>query len=329
MPASAFTTNHKTGRTTVVCEYFTDKNGNIVGVNTAASTSAGDNAVENKVTRTKKGCGVNVNSERQKKKIRVSVARISYVDFFGRTATVTKVSGADGGGGVSIVAAPPGGGGSGRGRGHGGAAAGGGGNGGRPSVRPLQTLTTVNYQLAPQYPHIYDPAEVLALRSPSQRRILADPVLSMLFRVHPFGGGLVSIFANVASNAFVGLGVTVLPGGRVSTKAVLEFYCIVAGSVMGNARVTDHAFVHSRARIQDHATIGDMAWVDQDVWIGGKVTVGGTMNIITDSTGHIQIGGFGNIVGAFDIVGGGKLMTGSHAYMTVRQIEDLIRSTLP
>jgi carbonic anhydrase/acetyltransferase-like protein (isoleucine patch superfamily) len=196
----------------------------------------------------------------------------------------------------------------------------------RPRVFPIQTMLNKVYQVAPQLPALLTPAAIAAARTPSQRAILAHPVFSQLVHEHTFGGGLVFNGASVAMNAFVGVSNIVLPGARIGNKAIAEYQAIIAGGVYGNGVVTDKAFVHSGARVQDNARVGDEAFIDQRTWIGGKITVGGRMNLVTDDSGHLILGGFGNLVGAFDIIGAGKLMLGSHAYMKQRQIAELISS---
>lgn len=196
----------------------------------------------------------------------------------------------------------------------------------RPSVFPYVTMSNPIAQVAPQLPVLLTQAAINAARTPAQRAILAHPVFSQFVREHPLGRGLVFRGANVGINTFVGVSTIVLPGARMSNKAIAEYQAIVAGGVYGNGVVTDEAFVHSGARVQDNARVGDEAFIDQRTWIGGKVTVGGRMNIVTNDSGHMILGGFGNFVGAFDIVGTGKLFTGSHAYMKARQIGDLISS---
>jgi carbonic anhydrase/acetyltransferase-like protein (isoleucine patch superfamily) len=209
------------------------------------------------------------------------------------------------------------------------------GNGGgkykgpRAGVTAVPTIRAAHYQVTPQDPALLTQAEIDRARTPAQQAILAHPVFSSLFRIHPNGGGLVSIHANVGLNTFVGVSAIVLPGARLSNKAVIEREAVVAGIVSGYGVVTDRAFVHSRARIQDNARIGFDAFIDQRTWIGGKVVVGGAMNIVTDTTGHMILGGFGHFVGNFDLVGAGKLVTGDHAYVTARQIRDLVASCTP
>lgn len=202
----------------------------------------------------------------------------------------------------------------------------GGGGGGRGVVRPILTRDNVHAQIAPHLPAILGARNIWAARTPEQRALLSHPVWSRLVRVHPNGGGLVFVGANIPPNMFVGLCNWALPGSRGSNKATLMYNAILAGSLYGYGVLSGHAFAHTGSRIQDHAVVGEDAFIDQWTWIGGKITVGGSMNIITDSTGHLVLGGFGNVVGDFDIVGGGKLMLGSHAYQVPRQINDLVRS---
>lgn len=202
----------------------------------------------------------------------------------------------------------------------------GGGGRPRPVVYPAATMSHTVYQVAPQLPALLTQAEINRARTPAQRAILNHPVFSLLFHIHPLGGGLVANSASVGLNTFVGVSSIVLPGARASNKAIIEYEAIVAGGIYGNGVITGKSFVHAQARVQDNARVGDDAFVDQRTWIGGKVTVGGKMNIVTDDSGHMILGGFGNFVGAFDIVGTGKLFTGSHAYMKARQIGDLISS---
>lgn len=196
----------------------------------------------------------------------------------------------------------------------------------RPRVFPVQTMRNIVYQVAPPIPALLTPAAVAAARTPSQRAILAHPVFSQLVHEHAFGGGLVFNGASVAMNAFVSVSSIILPGARLGNKAIVEHKPIVAGGVYGNGVVTDEAFTHSGSRVQDNARVGNEAFVDQRTWIGGRITVGGRMNLVTDDSGHLILGGYGNVVGAFDIVGTGKLILGSHAYMKARQIAELISS---
>jgi hypothetical protein len=295
-----------TGRNSVTVQYWGESLDHITRVHTLAGTTCGCSDTSPKVAKKKKhGVSGKIIGKGGTPR-RISECSIAGVDLKGNRRSPVDVR--DSGGSI-LMSTPPG--------------------GRRVSVRCLETLTHVKYQVSRDSPLLTTVAKVAAARTKSQLEILNDHVLASLYRVHPFGGGLVSIFANVADNAFVGVGVTVLPGGKVSTRAVLEDQCLVAGSVNGYARVYGKAFVHFSARLQDHSEVGGEAWIDQRVWIGGKVCVGGEMNIVTDETGHIRIGGFGNFVGAFSLVGGGQLMTASTTYVYPRQIDDLVRSTIP
>lgn len=321
--ASAY---HRAGRNECVCDYYLHGEGPSV-CQMHAMTTSGSNAKRG-VNKTKRGVGCNLDADdpgATGRRLRRSITDFLYLDDLG---TATSKDDVIENGGVMLRTSPGGSGGGGRGRGRGRGGRGGGG-GRRPSVHPWQSMSTVYYQIAPQLPLIRSKASADAARTPEQRAILNDPVLSTLYRVHTFGGGLVSIFATVAMNAFVGLRSTVLPGGRVGNKGVVEYDALVAGAIYGNARATDKAFMHYRSRVQDHAVVGCEAWIDQETWIGGKVTVGGEMNIITDSSGHLILGGFGDVVGSFDIVGCGKLMLASAAYHVPRQIEDYVSSLRP
>jgi hypothetical protein len=297
---------HKTGRGTCFVEYWGESLDHITRVQAAAVTwSHAQRTKSGGAVRHKKG-GISGESATGGKSTRVSYCSIAGCDLKGRRLSPVDVRD---GGGIILSSTPPG--------------------PKRVSVRALETLTHVKYQATRNGPLLTSAQKVAAYRTQSQREILNDDVMSSLYRVHPFGGGLVSIFANVADNAFVGVGVTVLPGAKISTRVVLEDQCLVAASVNGYARVSDQAFVHFGARLQDHAEVGGQAWIDQCVWVGGKVSVGGQMNIVTDDTGHLRLGGFGNISGAFTIVGGGQLMTGSTTYAYPEQIRALVRSTIP
>jgi hypothetical protein len=295
---------HVTGRNRCTVQYWGESLDCITRVRTLAGTTCNDGSP--KVMKKKKhglsGKGVGKSG----RDCRISECSIAGVDLKGNRRNPVDVRD---GGGVLLMSTPPG--------------------TKRVSVRCLETLTHVKYQVSRDAPLLTTVAKVAAARTASQLEILNDHALASLYRIHPFGGGLVSIFANVADNAFVGVGVTVLPGAKISTRAVLEGQCLVAGSVNGYARVSHHAFVHFSTRLQDHAEVGGQAWVDQRVWLGGKVCVGGEMNIVTDDTGHLRIGGFGNFTGAFSLVGGGQLMTASTTYVYPRQIDDLVRSTIP
>lgn len=151
-------------------------------------------------------------------------------------------------------------------------------------------------------------------------------------RVHPNGGGIVALTADVAPTVYIGAGCTVSGGAKVCGHARIVGRVQINGDISADGvsvLIEDHAIVAGSAKISGKVLIRDRAEVRDNAQLSGAVAVMHRAHVAGDAVlrGDIQVMDEAYIGGSTRIVSIGRRVTvrGEKCFMD-EQIEHVVQT---